>query len=164
MIRMLDFENDLKIEPMALDVEWLEQASLFMKYSREAIKQRSILDRKKIELDVVKAELDTAIRTNPEKYGISKITEAAISNTILQDARFKVVQEELLGLHHDLEILEAAVQAFNQRKVALENLVKLCGQQYFAGPREPRDLGKESQRHYEAQKADDKVRKVMRKQ
>jgi hypothetical protein len=35
---------------------------------------------------------------------------------------------------------QAAVNAFEQRKSALENLVRLFGQSYFAGPKMPRDL------------------------
>ena len=41
---------------------------------------------------------------------------------------------------HRAEILQCAQKAFDQRKAALENLVKLYGMQYFAGPSEPRDL------------------------
>ena len=41
-----------------------------------------------------------------------------------------------------------------RQKTALENLVKLHGQQYFAGPSVPRDLSKEWERH-ERQKSVD---------
>jgi len=39
--------------------------------------------------------------------------------------------------------LDAAVRAMNVKKDALENMVKLLGMQYFAGPKEPRDLHRE---------------------
>ena len=38
------------------------------------------------------------------------------------------------------------LKAFEQRKDALENLVRLHGQQYFAGPKIPRDLPSEMEK------------------
>ena len=41
------------------------------------------------------------------------------------------------------ETAKGAVKAIDTKKTALENLVKLHGQSYFAGPAIPRNLNKE---------------------
>ena len=56
---------------------------------------------------------------------------------------------------------QGAVYAFEQRKTSLENLVRLHGQQYFAGPKMPRDLRKEVDRRAQQRKADELVGKQM---
>lgn len=136
----MNYENDIRIDCDQLDLEWLEQANLFMKYARNAAGCRKYLDEVKEKLDLVKAELDKKIREKPENYKIEKITEAVVSATIIQQEDFKVANKEYLEAKYELDIVQAAVSAMNQRKEALENLVKLHGMQYFAGPKVPRDL------------------------
>jgi hypothetical protein len=48
------------------------------------------------------------------------------------------------------------------RKAALENLVQLHGQQYFAGPKMPRDLKEEIRKHKEAQERSVEVNSKVR--
>jgi hypothetical protein len=40
-------------------------------------------------------------------------------------------------------VASTVVRAIDQKKTALENLVKLLGASYFAGPKAPRDLTQE---------------------
>ena len=47
------------------------------------------------------------------------------------------------GIFHtkyESDMAKGAVRALESKKDALENLVKLHGQQYFAGPKMPRDI------------------------
>lgn len=136
----MNYESDLRIDETALDLEWLEQPSLFMKYARHLANARKILDEEKQSLDVKRAELDRNIRENPDKFGIEKITEGAISSAILTSLEYKTAYQKFLDVKYEVDMASNAIQAFNQRKDALENLVKLYGQQYFAGPKMPRDL------------------------
>lgn len=141
----MDYEKDIKIDEDALDVEWLGQASLLIRYARNAAQARMDLDKAKEALDVVKAELDAAIRKEPDKYKIEKITEAVVGNTIILQPKYKETNERYLKAKYEADIAQGAVNAVNQRKDALENLVRLYGQQYFAGPKMPRDLHAEVQ-------------------
>lgn len=50
---------------------------------------------------------------------------------------------DYINAKYDVDMCQAACWAFQERKAALENLVKLHGQNYFAGPSIPRDLNKE---------------------
>lgn len=151
----MNYEQDIRIDETALDVEWLEQAGLMFRYAENAAKARQKLDRKKESLDVVKAEIDTRIRTDPDKFNLEKVTEGAILNTILQQQAYRTAYQEFVDAKYEADIAQAAVIALAQRKDALENLVRLHGQQYFAGPKMPRDLHWERQQ--KSEKSDDLV-------
>lgn len=94
-------------------------------------------------MDIKRAEVDKSIRENPDKYGIEKVTEGSIQSAILTDEGYQKSYQEFLDAKFESDMASNAVQSMNIRKEALENLVKLNGQQYFAGPRTPRDLSKE---------------------
>jgi hypothetical protein len=138
----MNYENDLKIDDSALDLELLDQAMLFMRYAKHYAETRRILDEVKQALDVVKAETDSNIRKNPEKYGLEKVTDKAIEAIILTDANCKKANQKFLDAKFELDMASNATQAMQIRKESLENLVRLNGQQYFAGPSVPHDLTK----------------------
>lgn len=118
-----------------LDEEWVEQPDLFHRYATAAADARLLLEEVKQELEVVKAELDKDIRDRPNHYGLEKLTENIVSNTITLQPKFTECQKRLNRARYDLDIVQAAVTACDHRKKALEHLVFLHGQQYFASPR-----------------------------
>jgi hypothetical protein len=136
----MNYEKDIEIDENSLDIEWLNQPSLMLKYTRHSARMRMELDLAKQNLDIAKAESDKAIRGNPEKYGIEKVTEAVIANAILIHPKYQQAYTDYLTAKFEVDMAQGAVGAFEQRKSALENLVRLHGQQYFAGPKIPRDL------------------------
>ena len=154
----MNYENDLKIDVDALDVEWAEQPTLMLKYTRIAAEARMELEEAKEKVGIVKAEIDLQIREDPEKFGLIKITEAAIQSTIALEDSFIKVNSKCLKTAYELEMAQGAVRAMDQRKQALENLVKLHGLQYFAGPKVPRDLSKEYLKKQNQKQADGKVK------
>lgn len=148
----LNYEQDIRIDETALDIEWLEQPQLMLKYAKELAWRSRTVDEAKERIDVVRAEVDRKIRAYPEKYGLEKITEAVVQNTILLQPEYKDALKEYNDERYEYDITRAAVRAFEQRKDALENLVRLHGQQYFAGPRMPRDLTAEKRKREETRK------------
>ena len=150
----LNYEQDIRIDETALDVEWLEQSSLMMKYARHAADMRKAMDLAKEDLDIIRAEVDKEIREDPERFGIAKVTDAVVAATILRDKEYQRVNKAFINARYELEIANAAVKSIDARKDALENLVRLNGQQYFAGPKVPRNLEEERQmrnRHINAE-------------
>jgi len=143
MTSELDYENDTAIDEQALDVEWLRQPELMRKYAVHAVRMRKAMDEAKECLDVGKAQIELDIRSNPEKYGLTKVTEGAIASTILIQEKYQQLNQDYLDARFEYEVAIAAVRAIDQKKTALENLVKLLGLQYFAGPQVPRDLPRE---------------------
>jgi len=154
----MDYEKDMQIDETALDVEWLEQPSLMMRYCRFATEARASVDMAKERLDAIKAQLDTNIRKDPAQYGLEKLTETLISNTVILQPDCIHQQEVLNELKMEDAMAQCAVRALEHRKKALENLVVLHGQQYFAGPSVPRDLTKKySERKEWERKQKDKM-------
>ena len=150
---MSNYEKDVTIDPDALDVEWLGQPGLIFKYSKKSAEVQQELSNAKEALELTKATLDKKIRTNPEKYGIEKITETVVANTIISQDDFKEANQVYQEAQFEVNILRGVMDALNNKKSALENLVKLHGQNYFAGPSVPRDLSKE----WEMKEHDDQV-------
>lgn len=139
----LDYEDDIEIDEQSLDVEWLQQAKLFMRYAKYAAETRYAMDLAKEALDVVKATLDQEIRSHPDAYEIAKITEAVVQNAIITHPEHQAEMKKFVAAKYEAELAQAAVRAFDQRKVALENLVRLHGMSYFSGPAVPRNLTEE---------------------
>lgn len=137
----MNYEKDIEIDETSLDIEWLEQPKLFMQYSRHLADMRRRTDEMKQTLDVVKAEIDRDVREDPERFQITgKVTEGAITSAVLTNEAYKAAYQAFLDAKYEMDMAQSAVRAFEQRKDALENLVRLHGQQYFAGPQLPRDL------------------------
>ena len=133
---MADVEGlRLEIDEFRLDEEWVGQPSLYFCWARKQADASLRLDGAKSELDLVRANLDADVRNDPAKYGIIKITEAAVSNVVLGDADHQAATKRVAKAKYDLEVIKAAVNALDHRKSALEMLVRLHGQSYFAEPR-----------------------------
>ena len=136
----MSYKDDMYIDENALDVEFLEQPELMVKYSTLLAEAKQERDLIKEELDLEKAELDLDIRDNPEKYKLGKVTEAAITNTIIQEEEYRSILAKFNKANFEINVLQGVVNAIDARKSSLENLVKLHGQEYFAGPSVPHDL------------------------
>ncbi len=152
-----DYEKDIYIDESALDVELLGQALLMIRYARKAAEARVEMDKAKDGVEVARAKLDKNIRIDPEQFEVVKITEGAVAAAILLQPQYKEANEAFLEARYEYDMARYAVQAIDQRKAALENLVRLHGQQYFAGPSIPRDLSREAQERAKQKRVDSKV-------
>lgn len=161
----LNYEQDVSIDETALDVEWLQQANLMYKYARYQAETKKAMDEAKERLDFIKAKLEMDIRANPENYGLSKVTESAVASTILLQPEYQEASKKYIGARYENDVAAAAVRAIDQKKTALENLVKLLSVSYFAGPSAPRDLSLEWNEHIQrsGQKEHNKHVKIRRR-
>ncbi len=155
------WKSDVEIDVDALDIQWAKQASLFGEYCMEQATARDTADRAKERLEVYDAGLGLKIRANPAQFGLEKITESSVGAVILLDKEHARLSDELNTARYQLEVIVAAVRALDQKKSALENLVRLQGQNYFAGPSVPRDVGAEWIKDCEKRGARDKVKAAM---
>ncbi len=128
----MGYKEDLKIDKYALDEEWLKQPTLFINWAEEFVEAQADRDRKKEQLDLIKAELDNVIRSEPEKFGLAKVTEGAIQNIILTEGSYRDAQDKYLTAIKQAKILDVAKEAFDHKKKALENLTQLFLAGYFA--------------------------------
>ncbi len=146
------------IDPDQLDVEWLRQPKLFYDYAILAAESRTTLEQAKAEFELVCAELDSEIRSDPEKFGVTKLTEGMVKNIIITQPEYQQAQKKVLKTRSEYENLQAILSALDHRKRALENLVDLHGQNYFATPM-AKGTGREVVQEIETRTARNKVRK-----
>lgn len=158
-----NYEDDVTIDPDSLDTEWLQQPRLMLKYCKISSEAEMLYELAKENLDLVKAELDKDIRSDPERFGISKLTEAAVSNTIISHKLYKEASTNLIQTKFEWGVAKGAVKAVEHKKDALENLVSLFGKQYFAGPHVPRDLSHEWEQKQKQEQSNESVAKMMRR-
>jgi len=156
------YEDDLRIDEDALDVEWLDQPSLMQKYIRVTAEADKVLDEAKEALEYCEAELEMGIRADPESYGVEKVTDKSVKSAILIQEEHQELSKAVIQAKFEAKIASGAVKSTEQRKTALENLVKLHGQGYFAGPSVPRDLSFEA-KNKKKQKDSDSNIKIKRK-
>lgn len=146
----MNYERDMSIDTEALDVEWVEQAPLAMRYGKIWADKKEELERANENVKLVKAELTVKINDDPEKYlGVGvKSTVANVEACILKHEDYQAARDEALNAMKEFNLIDIAKNeiAFT-RKAALENLVVLHGQQYFAGPKIPRNLKEELANH-----------------
>lgn len=157
---MEDYLRDIEIDPELLDVEWLQHPKKVMKYIELAAAADKDVKRLKEKMDIVRAQQDEEARKRMERNE-EKITEAKVTAFIVQSKEMKEAQDALREAEYDAVILKGAVNAFGQRKNALENLVTLYLAGYFSGPKEPHNLTDIKNKALE--RADKNIRKRLNK-
>lgn len=127
-----------EIDPNRLDEEWVDQPNRYHKYAKKLAVARKRLADAKAALDVAKAVSEKRIRNNPPKYGVTKATDAAVKSAVVLHPKYTRALAEVNQAKYEEDIYEAAVKALEHRKSALQDLVYLWGQSYFAGTMKPR--------------------------
>lgn len=159
----IDYDRDVRIDESALDVECLAQPRLMLRYGQASADAYRAEQLAKEKLEVVKAELDEDIRSHPEKYTLTKITEAVVGNAVIRTDRYQEANKTYIQAKYDSSLARTAAGAIDARKDMLELLVRLHGQQYFAGPSVPRDISTEWTKRHVQTKSDSAVSAVFRR-
>jgi hypothetical protein len=159
----MNYVKDIQIDENSLDIEWLEQAQLAVKYAQYWNECNTELIRAEENVKVVTAELIAKVNEDPDEcLGIGiKPTVANIESFYRNHPDHKAAKERwivAMSKKNDAEIIKNEI-AFT-RKTALENLVQLHGQQYFAGPKVPRNLSNERLKFSERQENNKRIRKI----
>lgn len=151
------YEDDILIDETALDVECLDQSRRLRDYCKITAAARRTMNLAKENLEFVSATLERAIRLKPDDYGVTPgargITEDSIKAAVKVHPEYQMASRAYIDADYEHEVAKGTVKAFDDRKGELENLVRLHGQSYFAGPAVPRDLPAErARRDREAQR------------
>lgn len=129
----------LDIDPLRLDEEWLGAAAMFHHFACKAADADAAADAAKSHVKIVAAELELAIRDDPEAYGLKKATEASVEAAVFANMAYRAAVKRLNDANHGAALARAATAALDTRKRALEKLVDLLKQDYYAQPRESRE-------------------------
>lgn len=151
----MSYKEDMKIDPDALDVEWLKQPDLEMKYIELCANARKELRYAEEEVKTVRSELINEANESPKECcGKEKPNAADIEAYYRSNDRYKAAKQQFVEAQEAAQILEDMKNAIHfTRTKALENLVTLQSQNYFAGPQAPRNLIKEMEKKEEQKKA-----------
>jgi len=133
-------ESVLEIDEHNLDREWTRQPKLYFRWAEQAADARLAMDEAKAAVEVARAVVDSEIRADPERYGIEgKVTEKAVEASVSRSAACVGAVRKFGRAKHRYEIMTALVSALEQRKSALENLVRLHLANYYSEPLAPKE-------------------------
>lgn len=136
---MSSYKEDLRIDRYNLEEALIRQPQLYMTWAIKAANATIEKEHAKNRLEVVKADIDKRIRSNPKRYGFpdGKATEAGVKLQIAQHSKVERYTRLYLEALRDEKILFEAKTAFHHRKKMLESLVSLNVQLHFAEPKVP---------------------------
>jgi hypothetical protein len=160
----MDYRKDVRIDENSLDIEWLEQSELAIRYGEYWSQCKEEFTRAEEYVKVITAELSAMANENPDKYlgkGI-KATGANVEAFYRKHPKHKEAKERWIKAMREMNDAEIVKNEISfTRKSALENLVKLHGQNYFAGPKVPRNLHDEKEKRNLRRKDNNaKVRRI----
>ncbi len=136
-------QEALQIDLDRLEVEWQAQPKLYYDFAAELAAARRDMRTAENRLPVIKAEAAKLIRTEPDRFGLTKLTEAIVSeNVVLQEA-VQEAQSELNDEKYRVDMLAGMVTAMDHRKKTLEKEVDLWLANYFASPRASSEVSRE---------------------
>jgi hypothetical protein len=139
----MNYKDDISIDPESLDLEWLRHSNKFMKYSKLKAEAKRDLDKAKEKKKTIRSQLILEARKGGENLIGCKPTDSSVEAWYRTQDEYIEAIEELADAEYEFNILEGAVFAFQNRKTALENLVKLMLAGYFAAPKEPKDVNRD---------------------
>jgi hypothetical protein len=129
--------EDASVDMNRLDEEWAKQATLYHKWARRYANARLAYDTAEDRLEVAKAEADRDIRAMPSNFGLTKITEERVKNTVVIHPDYQRAAEALRKARHTMNAVKAKVDSLDHKKYTLQDLVKLRLADYFAEPQPP---------------------------
>jgi hypothetical protein len=134
-------ENDLlEIDKDALDIEWQRQPTLFRSHARRLANLRKTLRDQQRALKLLTAELRLEIRRDPERYDmpVGRVVESVVDAIIETNPKYRRAIAVVEETEHKVDLADGVVRSLWHRKDALEHLVQLWSQSYFAECRQPR--------------------------
>lgn len=129
------FTESMRIDSEALDQECLKQTVLAPQYGFLLAQLTSDRDHLKRRVKVVRAETERAVRSDPESYGLSKATEAAVTAVLETHPDVDAAEKDLIAKQYEVNMAAVAVDAVASRKKLLENLIQLWMGSYFSTPK-----------------------------
>lgn len=161
----LDYTNDVKIDPDALDVEWLGQTELGRKYAEHSAKMQKLAKEAKNDLEVFEAEMTRAVNRNPKKLtGKENPAKHDIDAYIKTRSEYTKLKKVLIQAEYEADYADLVQKEVSiGRKKALGDLVTLFINQYFAGPSVSHDLAEMWRKRQRSDRSDDAVDEAMRR-
>jgi len=146
-----EFKEEMEIDLDNLHVDFADHPLLHLKYAEKAAYASKAAKRAAEKKKIIRSELIMKVNKNPGLLGEAKLNMQTSEAYYRSQPEYQEAVEELIEAEYLDETFKSLMFILNDRKVSLENEVKLWLGQYYAGPREPKDtnikqLGKEERR------------------
>lgn len=162
---MIDFEKDMQIDEDALDLELLNHSNLEAKYIKEVSEAYKDFRYAQEEVKTLRSELVLQVNKTPKKYlNKDKPNAADIEAYYRTNEEYKQRVKESIDAEDRYNVLRDMKDDIHfTRTKALEGLVELLKQEYFAGPRMPRDLNKSNKDWHKTKKVGNSMKRKIRR-
>lgn len=128
-------ESIVQIDEHNLDKECITLPSNYLKWAHQAAEAKRDIGEYKAELELVECEVQMEVRTHPDRFGLDKLTEAAVTTQVNMNPKCRAISRKLRKAEHAHQLAQAVVWAIECKKRALTLLVELHGMSYFATPK-----------------------------
>jgi len=145
---LAEIREKLQIDKFRLEECCQEQPGLYREVGELFVLAKSDAKRLKDKVEYVKSDLMVAIRANPAKYGIDKVTEGAIASTIILQKEYQGILTEANEADELASTLQIFLSSVEQRKSMLKDMTSLFIHNYYSDT----DLSSESARIQETNK------------
>lgn len=132
-----DLETDIEINKVKLEKEWVRQPQLYLKYAQASAFFQNVLAESEQKAKVLFATLKADCAEDPDTClgkGV-KATNDRCEAYAIQHPDYVKAKQDIIDAKYDADMALAAVFAMQQRKDALENLVRLQGMELRSEPR-----------------------------
>lgn len=132
-----DLESDVEINRLKLEKEWTEQPQKYLKYAQASVYYQNRLMSLEQNAKVLFATLKADCAEDPETClgkGV-KATNDRCEAYAIQHPEYQKIKQQVIDAKYNADMAMSAVFAMQQRKDALENLVRLQGMEMYSEPK-----------------------------
>ena len=136
------------------------QAGLAERAGELAAQLKAASKRARLLVDEVVAEVDKAIRADPSKYGLAKITEAVVGNAVAADSQVQDTKKTEIDAALHADKASALSNAFEHRRSMIKIEAELYVHNYWGDPETRERVMAKAEADSKAQDADEFDRKA----
>jgi hypothetical protein len=126
------YENEVAVNKDELEIDLEKLSSQYLYWSRFDVEAKEEKEKAEQRLEVIKAQVDSDVRTNPAKFGMDKATETAIRNVVVLSAVVQAAESEVIKATKNARLLTSAISSFDKKASALGHLVDLWKNGYYS--------------------------------
>ena len=121
----------LRIDMYGLDVECAEQPELYEQAARLQAEAKTDYSAAQLERERIEAVTGLDIRTNPDNYNLSKVTEGTIKDVLGGHVDILAAKQTCIDCEERYKLLTSIVSAMEQRRSMINAAVDLFTHSYY---------------------------------
>lgn len=125
------WDEMLEIDLHTMDDALRDQPTFMRKASGELAMAEKQAKEAKAAFKLVKADLETKIRDEPEEYGIAKATERSVEATAILQEEYQEAEQEMIDADYRRDLLDGLVESLREKRTSLSKLSDLWLGQYW---------------------------------